>query len=755
MAINNVPPIGPYTKLEPFRFWCQKVIPLVYDESLSYYELLCKVVDYLNKTMEDVDLMASDMAAFREAYAELIVYVNTYFDNLDVSEEINRKLDQMAADGTLTALLVPIASPVITAWLAANITEPVGVVIDKSLTVEGAAADSKAVGDALDGALLNRGKLTSEDDMDLITLPGVYYVDSVDGYPDNLPFETHSGRILVVKAATASAAVCSQLYFTNYVIPRIAFRVSKSYYDPSDAWTGVKWTEITLNSLLDRENVINEKRAYIPLVRGTFQTNGRYSTGVTNRMRVLNSYHDLFGFQLAGYKIKFNYYNGPFDYDEATEEDVPSNFLYAAEWQDIDDPVDPEKGLWFTFVIAKQDDADITAEDITDIREDLIAYQTEDPEIFMQTETVPYNALEYHKKWNDLLDGSVVKRTLLGYAYDDTDYPIYSYEIHTNRNAMSYNYQNITYDGSNAQYPRKKVLIFAGTHGNEKCTPMDALTLARELVHGSLQDIGAMFDWYFVPLVNPWGYSHVNLDSDGHIIYRYGDVAETIEAAPNYNAGVRTNSLGMDINRDFSDVTYDNDDITYGFQTDEAQLIQPLILAHKWDIFLDIHQNNQDKNDAMGDGANAFAGIGYVTSDDAAYLAKVNDMYLTIDRAAKITNKKLAAFFRRHNTSGQSFVTWIRKACNAAGVDLGIACNYMSGFPTGSYGNTLHQDIAAEVPMTIETSELAWTYSQLSNQTNTPRISWYNPVACSCSSTAVCELIRSIAKKYAYNDDVA
>ena len=72
MSIHNVPPIGPYTKLEPFRFWCQKVIPLVYDESLSYYELLCKVVDYLNKTMEDVDLMASDMAAFRAAYAELV-----------------------------------------------------------------------------------------------------------------------------------------------------------------------------------------------------------------------------------------------------------------------------------------------------------------------------------------------------------------------------------------------------------------------------------------------------------------------------------------------------------------------------------------------------------------------------------------------------------------------------------------------------------------------------------------------------------
>lgn len=31
-----------------FRFWCQKVLPAVYDDSLSYYELLCKVVAHLN-----------------------------------------------------------------------------------------------------------------------------------------------------------------------------------------------------------------------------------------------------------------------------------------------------------------------------------------------------------------------------------------------------------------------------------------------------------------------------------------------------------------------------------------------------------------------------------------------------------------------------------------------------------------------------------------------------------------------------------
>lgn len=31
-----------------FKYWCQKVLPLVYDDSLSYYEVLCKVVNALN-----------------------------------------------------------------------------------------------------------------------------------------------------------------------------------------------------------------------------------------------------------------------------------------------------------------------------------------------------------------------------------------------------------------------------------------------------------------------------------------------------------------------------------------------------------------------------------------------------------------------------------------------------------------------------------------------------------------------------------
>lgn len=99
------PEMGEYTSLKPFRHWCQKVLPLVYDDSLSYYELLCKVVDYLNKTMEAVETLHFDVTNLNKAFIKLQNYVNNYFANLDVQDEINNKLDEMVKDGTLDTLL--------------------------------------------------------------------------------------------------------------------------------------------------------------------------------------------------------------------------------------------------------------------------------------------------------------------------------------------------------------------------------------------------------------------------------------------------------------------------------------------------------------------------------------------------------------------------------------------------------------------------------------------------------------------------
>lgn len=69
-------------KLGEFRFYCQKVLPLVYDTSLSYYEVLCKVVDYLNKTMETVNDLSDEFENLRNSFNVLKDYVDTEIANL-------------------------------------------------------------------------------------------------------------------------------------------------------------------------------------------------------------------------------------------------------------------------------------------------------------------------------------------------------------------------------------------------------------------------------------------------------------------------------------------------------------------------------------------------------------------------------------------------------------------------------------------------------------------------------------------------
>ena len=149
MNADYTPNMGEYTELRPFRYWCQKVLPLVYDDSLSYMELLCKVVDYLNKTMHDVDTLHTDVVQLHAAYIQLQQYVNTYFENLDIQPEIDKKLDEMAESGALLNIIKPSVIDEVNIWLSEHITNPTNSVIDTSLTINGAAADAKVVGERL------------------------------------------------------------------------------------------------------------------------------------------------------------------------------------------------------------------------------------------------------------------------------------------------------------------------------------------------------------------------------------------------------------------------------------------------------------------------------------------------------------------------------------------------------------------------------------------------------------------------------
>ena len=135
---TNVEIINP-KKTGLFTNYIYRAIPLAFDESMSYYETLCGLLEYLRNTIiptinhnaeaiiEFEDNVSDEIQTFEtninqsfnnlsdevsdfetnitNLYNQLHDYVEHYFDNLDVQEEINNKLDQMAEDGTLSELL--------------------------------------------------------------------------------------------------------------------------------------------------------------------------------------------------------------------------------------------------------------------------------------------------------------------------------------------------------------------------------------------------------------------------------------------------------------------------------------------------------------------------------------------------------------------------------------------------------------------------------------------------------------------------
>lgn len=161
---NNINDYG--QPLSPFRYWCQSVIPLVYDETLTQYELLCKVVNYINELVDDDNKLVQDIT-------QLNNYVNHYFDNLDVQEEINHKLDVMTFDGSLTNLIKRYVDPIYTAY-ETSINNTVGTQNSKIAVLENRMDTFSS---------LPNGSTTGDAELTDIRVPA-------DGFNDDQPYPT-------------------------------------------------------------------------------------------------------------------------------------------------------------------------------------------------------------------------------------------------------------------------------------------------------------------------------------------------------------------------------------------------------------------------------------------------------------------------------------------------------------------------------------------------------------------------------------
>jgi hypothetical protein len=153
---NFFPDVPEFPNMGVFQPIYGKFDLTTYIQGASDYEIMAFLVGKYNACLEaygNITKLSTDTIT---ACKQLQNWINSWFTNLDVQEEINKKLDKMVADGSFETLMHNAfdaqvnqrTTNTVTAWLVANVT-PTGsaVIVDKSLSIEGAAADAKTVGD--------------------------------------------------------------------------------------------------------------------------------------------------------------------------------------------------------------------------------------------------------------------------------------------------------------------------------------------------------------------------------------------------------------------------------------------------------------------------------------------------------------------------------------------------------------------------------------------------------------------------------
>lgn len=93
--------------LKCFKSWCRKILPLVYDDSISYYEVLCKLTEYIQKLIDqmgDYDNLETEIQELQQE-VNLVKeelekvkngdYVSLYIDSL--AKWIDANLQEMVA----------------------------------------------------------------------------------------------------------------------------------------------------------------------------------------------------------------------------------------------------------------------------------------------------------------------------------------------------------------------------------------------------------------------------------------------------------------------------------------------------------------------------------------------------------------------------------------------------------------------------------------------------------------------------------
>lgn len=312
---NLFPDVPQFPSMGTFQPVYGKFDLTTYIQGASDYEIMAFLVGKYNACLEaygTVTKLSSDTVT---ACKQLQDWINSWFDNLDVKEEINNKLDRIVADGSFGTILHHTfdtqinqqTTRAVTDWLVANVT-PTGsaVMVDNSLTISGAAADSKTVGD-----LLN--PIKGEQYYD--STSGVFYTSYINTEGTEIEYKLnnyYTSDFIPIKPATvvtylacgiddvayavAFFSAGKKLITDNSVLPSGISGNIKSVYGSTTA---------PINSAYVRFSYSTNHNPFSYL---TFKTNGTIIPDISFQINTI--YNTLFDVGYAPIKPLYNLYLG-------------------------------------------------------------------------------------------------------------------------------------------------------------------------------------------------------------------------------------------------------------------------------------------------------------------------------------------------------------------------------------------------------------------------------------------------------------
>lgn len=169
----------------------------------NFHEMnMDEILKILKTLTEEWNETKTEWASYKD-------FIDNYFENLDVSAEVLYALRIMASSGELNTIIDPVIISETASWLAEHITITEGsTVIDDTLSIEGAAADAKATGDAINTIKNDIGV----SDITFTSISGVYIgSDSVEktgvAFSRSNPIAVSKGTVLSFTAKGYNANV--------------------------------------------------------------------------------------------------------------------------------------------------------------------------------------------------------------------------------------------------------------------------------------------------------------------------------------------------------------------------------------------------------------------------------------------------------------------------------------------------------------------------------------------------------------------